>query len=99
MKFCALKADFPNGLVLGSHGRDAGNSTSMSSGSGDGGEGFSLTLYRLSGVCISLGRLSAPGKQIPCSLRQHDEGEDSEVKSRSVVFLQDSPYGTLTCSN
>ena len=27
---------FPNGLVLGSHGGDAGNSTSMSSGSGDG---------------------------------------------------------------
>ena len=25
-----------NGLVLGSHGGDAGNSTSMSSGSGDG---------------------------------------------------------------
>ena len=27
---------FSNGLVLGSHGGDAGNSTSMSSGSGDG---------------------------------------------------------------
>ena len=27
---------FPNGLMLGSHGGDAGNSTSMSSGSGDG---------------------------------------------------------------
>ena len=27
---------FPNGLMLGSHGVDAGNSTAMSSGSGDG---------------------------------------------------------------
>ena len=31
-----LRESFPNGLVLGSYGGDAGNSTSMSSGSGDG---------------------------------------------------------------
>ena len=31
-----MQESFPNGLVLGSHGGDAGNSFSMSSGSGDG---------------------------------------------------------------
>ena len=39
MKFCVdedSRERFPNGLFLGSHGGDAGNSTAMSSGLGDG---------------------------------------------------------------
>ena len=45
---------FPNGLVLGSHGGDAGNSTSMPSGSGDGEAKLeveeSLLCWRLHGM-------------------------------------------------
>ena len=49
-----LRESFPNGLVLGSYGGDAGNSTSMSSGSGDGEAKSeveeSLLRWRLHGV-------------------------------------------------
>ena len=52
-----------------------------------GGEGFCLPHRGLSGGCMSLGRLSAPGKHILAgTARQHDEGEERRFPARFSLW-------------
>ena len=63
-----------------------------------GGEGFCLPHRGLSGGCMSLGRLSAPGKHILAgTARQHDEGEERRFPARFSLWNINRCNKNLQC--